>query len=166
MFSFYPLPISSSILPPLFHISFIHPISLPSHVLNCLSLLIAHSAPCFLSFRLIPVFSLLVPTTKSRHHFSLFCTLSLQALRNFLCHTPLILLVVSGFFDSFPSFLLFYVFIPFTQLYLYPSSFCSQSFHFFTGIPVPLVVFLPLLLLRVFSLLSSIPLTLFPHYIT
>jgi hypothetical protein len=48
------------------------------HVLNCLSLLIAHSAPCFLSFRLIPVFSLLVRTTKSRHHFSLFCTLSLS----------------------------------------------------------------------------------------
>jgi hypothetical protein len=30
------------------------------HVLNCLSFLIAHSAPCFLSFRLIPVSSLLI----------------------------------------------------------------------------------------------------------
>jgi hypothetical protein len=90
--------------------------------------------------------------------FSLLHSLSLQALRNFLCHTPFILLVVSGFFDSFYSFLLFCVFVPFTQFYIHPSSFCSQSFHFFTGIPVPLVVFLSLLLLRVSSLLSSIPL--------
>jgi hypothetical protein len=56
------------------------------HVLNCLSLLIAHSAPSFLSFRPVPVFSFLVPTSKSRHHFSFFSTLSPQVLRNFLCH--------------------------------------------------------------------------------
>jgi hypothetical protein len=47
------------------------------------------------------------------------------------------------------------VFIPFTQLYIHPSSFCSQSFHFFTGKLVPLVVFLFLLLLRVLFLFSS-----------
>jgi hypothetical protein len=78
-----------------------------SHVLNCLSLLIAHSAPSFLSFHTIPVFS---------PHFSFSCI---------LCHTPLILPVVSGFFDSFPSFLLGCVFVPLTQLYIYLSSFCS-----------------------------------------
>jgi hypothetical protein len=56
------------------------------HVLNCLSLLIAHSVPSFLSFHTLPVFPLLVPTSKSRHPFSFFCTLSPQVLRNFLCH--------------------------------------------------------------------------------
>jgi hypothetical protein len=48
------------------------------HVLNCLSLLIAHSV--FLSFRPIPIFSFLVSTSKSRHHFSFFCTVSPQVL--------------------------------------------------------------------------------------
>jgi hypothetical protein len=77
-FSFYPPHLSFSILFLLFHIFFIHPISLPSsfsryfspflslplshfamsipHILNCLSLFIAHSAPSFLSFHPIPVF--------------------------------------------------------------------------------------------------------------
>jgi hypothetical protein len=73
----------------------------------------------------IPTFSLLVPTSKSRHHFSFSCTLS-----------PQVLPVVSGFFDSFPSFLLVCGFVSFTQLYIHPSSFCSQSFRFFTGKPV------------------------------
>jgi hypothetical protein len=117
---------------------------------SIVSLLTAHSAPSFLSFRPIPVFSLLVPTTKSRDDLSFFCTLFPQVLRNFLCHTPLILPVVSGFFNSFPSFLLVRVFVPVTHFYI-PPSFCSQSFHFFTGIPVSLVVFLSLLLLRVVS---------------
>jgi hypothetical protein len=36
--------------------------------------------------RTLPVFPLLVPTSKSRHPFSFFCTLSPQVLRNFLCH--------------------------------------------------------------------------------
>jgi hypothetical protein len=57
-----------------------------------LSLLLAHSAPSFLSFRPIPVFSLLVFTSKSRHHFSFFCTVSPQVLRNFLCYTPYLIL--------------------------------------------------------------------------
>jgi hypothetical protein len=108
----------------------------------------AHSS--FLSFHPVPVLSLLVPTSKSRHNFSFFCTLSPQLLRNFLCYTPLIFPVVSGFFDSFPSFLFVCVFVPFTQLYIHPSSFDPQSFHFFTGIPVSLIVFLALLLFRVF----------------
>jgi hypothetical protein len=84
---FFPFPFS----PSLSHFA----TSIP-HVLNCLSLLIAHSAPSFLSFRPVPVFSFLVPTYKSHHHFSFFCTLSPQVLRNFLCHTPFILPVVSA----------------------------------------------------------------------
>jgi hypothetical protein len=152
---------------PSFSMSFIHPLSRPSsfscslrsflslslshfatfipHVLNCLSFLIAHSAPCFLSFRLIPVSSLLNPTSKSRHHFSFFCTLSPQVFQNFLCHTPLILPVVSGFFDSLPSFLL-------CVSALHSSIFLLlSSFHFFT---IPLVVFLSFLLLHVLFLFS------------
>jgi hypothetical protein len=68
-------------------------------------------------------FFLLVPTLRSRHHFSFFCTFSFPF--PFLCHPSFILLVVSGFFDSFSSFLLVCVFVPFTQLYILPSSFCS-----------------------------------------
>jgi hypothetical protein len=115
-------------------------------VLDYLSLLIAHSARSFLSFHPIPVFCLRVSTSESRHHFSLSCTLSPQVLLNFLCHTLLIdtpsciLYLESRFFDSLPYFLLVDVFLPFTQLYIHSSCFCSQSFHFFTGIPVPLVV--------------------------
>jgi hypothetical protein len=94
----YRSPLSFSTLSLLFHISFIHPLSLPSSfsisprsflslslsfgyihstwAQFSLSLFIAHSAPSFLSFHPIPVFSLLIPTSKSRHHFSFFCTLS------------------------------------------------------------------------------------------
>jgi hypothetical protein len=89
------------------------------------------SSPFFLSFHPIPVFSLLVPT--SRHHFPFSYTISSQILRNFLCHTPLTHLVLPRFFDSLPSSLLVGNFVPFTQLYIHPFSFCSQSFHFFTG---------------------------------
>jgi hypothetical protein len=121
-------PLYFSILSLLFHISFIHPISLPSsfgisplsflslshfatsipHVFNCLSLLIAHSAPSFLSFCFLSSFPRLT------------YTVSPQVLRNFLCHTPFTLPVVSGFFDSLLSFLLICVFVPFTQLYIHP----------------------------------------------
>jgi hypothetical protein len=62
----------------------LHPFHMCSIV--SFSLLIAHSAPSFLSFHTLPVFPLLVPTSKSRHLFSFFCTLSPQVLRNFLCH--------------------------------------------------------------------------------
>jgi hypothetical protein len=192
LYPFPPLPhlFHPSYLPSVF-IPYVFPfLSLPlsyfasiPHVLDCLSLFIAHSAPSFLSFHPTPVFSFLVPTSKSRHHFSFFCTLSPQVLWNFLCHTPLILPVVSEFFDSFPSFLLACVFVPFTQLYIHPASFCSQSFHFFTGIPVPLIVlFLSLFFSALFffsihfvlklcrSLFSfhskPIPLACFPDYVT
>jgi hypothetical protein len=166
-------PLYFSILSLLFHISFIHPISLPSsfgisprsflclshfatfipHVFNCLSLLIAHSAPSFLSFRPLPDFSLLVPTSTLTINF-FFHLHSLSPSIPEFPHTPLILPVVSGFFDSRPSFFIICVFVPFTQLYIHPSSFCCQSFHFFTGIPVPLVIFFSLLLLRVLFLFS------------
>jgi hypothetical protein len=53
---------------------------------HCFFFLIAHSASSFLLFPPIPVFSLLVPTSKSRHYFSLSCTVSPQVLRNFLSH--------------------------------------------------------------------------------
>jgi hypothetical protein len=59
---FLPAPFSPSLV-----FRYIH-----SSVLNGLSLLIAHSAPAFLSFHPIPFFSLLVHTSKSRHHFSFF----------------------------------------------------------------------------------------------
>jgi hypothetical protein len=120
---FYLSSLSISILSLFFDISFIHLISLPSlftisprsflslshvatsipPVLNCLFLLIAHSAPSFLSSHSILLFYLRVLTSKSRHNLSFFGNLSPQVLRNFLCHTPLILPIVPGFFDSFPS---------------------------------------------------------------
>jgi hypothetical protein len=85
----------SSYLPPVFILCFSPSLSLLlfhfPHVLTCLSRLIAHSTPSFLSFHIITFFSLLVPTSKSRHHFSFFCTFSLHVLRNLLCHTPFFL---------------------------------------------------------------------------
>jgi hypothetical protein len=56
------------------------------HVLDCLCLIITHFAPSFLSFHPISVLSLLIPTSESCHHFSLFCILFPQILRNFLFH--------------------------------------------------------------------------------
>jgi hypothetical protein len=107
-----------------------------------------------LFFHPIRVFSLLVPTSKSRDHFSFFCPLSPQVFRNFLCHTPLILPVVSGCFNSFPSFLLFCIFVPFTQLYIHPSAFCS----FNVSTSARAYSFLSLSFLSVFFFSSSIPL--------
>jgi hypothetical protein len=132
---FFPIPHPFLFLPfpPLPYL--FHPSYLPSVFIQYFLLhpfpgaqlsLSSHSTFCtFFSFRPIPVFSLLVPTSKSRHNFSFFCTLSSQLLGNFFCHTPLILLVVSGFFDSLPSFLLVCVFVPFTRLYIHPSFFWS-----------------------------------------
>jgi hypothetical protein len=146
-FSYTP-PFSFSIISLLFHISFIHLISLPSsfsisprsllslslislhpfHMLNCL---IAHSTPSFLSFD--PIHQNLAIIFLSFTH----------SLPRYSGISSVILPVVSGFFDSFPSFLLVCVFVLFTHFYIHPSSFCSQSFHF-TGIPVSLIIFLSL----------------------
>jgi hypothetical protein len=167
-FLFYSFPPVSylfhpSYLPPVFIQHFSPSPSLPlsnfatsiPHVRNGLSRLITHSPTSFLSFH---AFSLLVPTSKCRHHSSFFCTLFPQVLRNFLCHTFLLYLD----FLFFPFFLACLCLYPFhSALYMHPSFFRSQSSHFFTGIPVSLVVlslFLSLLVLRFFSFLSTIPL--------
>jgi hypothetical protein len=113
-----------------------------------------HSSFCTF-FPLLPSNTYFLSPHSHAHHFSLSCILSPQGLRNFLCNIPLILPVVSGFFDSLPSFLLVCVFVPFTRLYI------ATSFHFFTGIPVPLVVLLRVLFLSspasVSILHSSLP---------
>jgi hypothetical protein len=124
-----------------------HPSYLPS-------IFIQYFSP-FLSLPLSLTFFLLLFSLSSFPHLNLTIiflslVLSSQVLWNFLCHTLLILPVVPLFFHSLPSFFL----VPFTQLYILPSSFCSQSFHIFTGIPVPLVVILSFLLLLVLFLLS------------
>jgi hypothetical protein len=143
----------------LFYISFIHPISLlssfgispHSFVFVCLSLLIAHSAPSFLSVD--PVFSLFVPTSGSRHHFSLSSGTPVFPL-SYTFHTPcctLILWFSPSFlacpclcsFHSAPDssiFLLLLIF-PFLHWHIHtsgstsfsPSSPCS--FSFFSSIP-------------------------------
>jgi hypothetical protein len=89
-FSFYPYPFFHSIpfLPHLLHPTIsLHSVFLPvpfspslsfryihSTVLNSLSLslFIAHSTSSFLSFYPVPVFSLLVPTSRSHYNFSFF----------------------------------------------------------------------------------------------
>jgi hypothetical protein len=155
------LPLSFSILALLFHISFIHPISLPPSLSispsplpsflsfrrihsprarSSLFFLAAHPSPSLFSFRPIPVLSLLVPTSKSRHHF--------------ICHTPLTLLVVPRFSNSRPSLFLVRVFVLLAQLRTHLSSFRSHSFHFLTGISVPPAVPLSLLLILVLFRLS------------
>jgi hypothetical protein len=124
-FSFYRPPLSSSILSLLFHISFIHSISLQyfslffslplSHLAASIPHLLSSPRSTFRTFfpLLLPLFSLLVSTPESRHHFSLSCTLSPQKLWNFLYHKPLILPSFPSFFDSLPLFLLVRVFVPF-----------------------------------------------------
>jgi hypothetical protein len=112
----FPYPFQPSYLPSVFIQYFSPFLSLPlshfatstPHVLNCFSPLVVHSAPSFFSFRPIPVLYLLVPTSKSRHHFSFFCTLSLPRYCGIssVIHLSYSLPVVSGFFDSLPSFLL------------------------------------------------------------
>jgi hypothetical protein len=81
----FPFRLHSVFLPlhslPLSHFS----TSIP-HVLNCMSLLIAHSAPCFLSF-----YPILVRLSSFPHLNLAIIFLSPQVIRNFLCHTPLIL---------------------------------------------------------------------------
>jgi hypothetical protein len=145
MFNLCPPPLYFSILCLLFHTSFIRPVSLPSSFCISFSPLLSplssfryiHStcARLFLSphstfCTFFPLISsnicFLVFTSESCHHFSLSCTLSPQVLRDFLCHTPFILPVVPLFVDSLPSFLLVRVFVPFTQLFIHPSCFCSH----------------------------------------
>jgi hypothetical protein len=111
----------------LFHISFIHPIHLHSVILP---------VPFFPSVSFCHIHSICAQLSLSPHcSFGTFFPLLLAII--FLSFalsppgtpkyslSPLILSVVSGFFDSLPSFLLVCVFVPFIQLYIHPSSFCS-----------------------------------------
>jgi hypothetical protein len=120
-------------LPYLFHLSYL-PYVFTQYffpLLFLLSFCYIHSTCALLSLSphnpFCTFFPLLPSNTcfLSRHYFFLSCTLAPQVLRNFLCHTPFIFPVVTGFFNSLPSFLLVCVFVPFTQLYIHPSSFCS-----------------------------------------
>jgi hypothetical protein len=109
---FYPF----SPLPYLFHPSYPPSVfiqycstSMP-HVLDCLCFLVAHSAPSLLSFRAIPVFSLLVPTSKSHHHFSISLALSLLRYSGIssvsILHSSLPSILSSNFATLFPAFTL------------------------------------------------------------
>jgi hypothetical protein len=71
-----PFHLHSIFLPVPFPLSLSHFATSIPHVLDCLSLLKAHSTPSFLC-----VFSLLVSTSESRHHFSFSCTFSPHVLR-------------------------------------------------------------------------------------
>jgi hypothetical protein len=86
-------------------------ISLPAFQM-CLLFLFPHST-FYIFFPLLP--------SNTCFHFSFFLS-------------PQVLPAVSRSFDSLPSSLFICVFFPFTQFYIHLSSFCSQSFHFFTGI--------------------------------
>jgi hypothetical protein len=77
---------------PLLSLPLSHFVTSAPHVLYRFTLLAAHPAPSLLSFRPIPVLSLLVPAFKSCHHFPLFRALSPQVHRNILCHAFLIIL--------------------------------------------------------------------------
>jgi hypothetical protein len=82
------------------------------------------------NFHPIPVFSLLVPTSKSRHHFSFSCTL--ESMYSSIIH--LSYSFVFRFFDSLPSSLLVCVI-----LYIRPSSFFLSSIPLVYGtLPFPL----------------------------
>jgi hypothetical protein len=108
-FTFFPIPhlfLFLSILS--FSISFIHSISLPSSF---------SFSPLFfpslsLSFRYIhstcamPVFSLFVPTSKSRHHFPFSCTLLSSGIQEFplVIDLPYSLLYLDSLILSFLSY--------------------------------------------------------------
>jgi hypothetical protein len=126
--------VSFSILSHLFHISVssilsllsISPRSFPSlslislHVLDHLTLLAAHPAPSLFSFSLIPVLSLLVPTSASRHHFLSFLYTGISS----VTHLSYSLFYLSSLGS------LGRVFVPLALLRTPPCSFCSHSFTF------------------------------------
>jgi hypothetical protein len=184
-FPSFPYLFHPSYLPSIFtprSFSFLSLISLhPFHmiVLDCLSLFIAHSAPSFLSFHPIPVFSLLLPTSKSRHHLSFFCTLSLP--RYSVIHLSFFPLYI----DSFIFFLLSCLVLSlslslsstfihlsfalnlFTSSLAYPFLWWYFSLSFFS---FSVFSFFPLqhsvsILHSILSILS-IPLALFHHYLS
>jgi hypothetical protein len=113
------LPSSFRISPPFLSLPLPYFSTLIPHVLNCLSLLTAHSAPSFLSFHSIPVFSLLDPTSKSPHHFSFCYTLSPQVLRNFLIHLSDFLLYLDSLMLSLLSYLSVSLSISLSSTFIY-----------------------------------------------
>jgi hypothetical protein len=114
--------LSSISLPSSLHIS---PRSLLSfslispHVFYRRTVLASPPAPSLFSFRPIPVLSLLVPTSESRHHFSLSHTLS-----------PLP--IVLRFFYSLSSLLLIRVFVPLPFYSPSPCTFARRVVFFFS----------------------------------
>jgi hypothetical protein len=171
-------PLSFSILSLLFHVSFIHPIFLPSsfsispryfpslslisppsipHVLDRLSLLVAHPAPSLLSFR--PIYLLSLSSFPHLNLAIIFLSLALSVHRSFgisfFTHLSYSLLYLGSLILSLLSCLAVSLSL---SLRIHPYSFCSQFFHFLTGIPVPPVVLLSLLVIRVlfFSLQHSV----------
>jgi hypothetical protein len=139
-------------------------------VLDCLSLLIVHSASSFLPFRPIPVFSLLVPTSESRHHFSLSCTLSSQILRNFLCFSSLFLACpcLCPFHSDkrkMDEFHLPFALVVFLSLFLSVLFLFSPTFRQYPTLSPPPILSSNLPLSFPLSLSSYSSCTLFPHYV-
>jgi hypothetical protein len=103
--------------PPLSHFATSFP-----HVLSCLSLSL------LLILHLLPSPSILFSLSSSPHLnlAIMFLPFAVSLPRysgiSSVVHFSYFLLYL---FDSFPSFLLVCVFVPFTQLYIHPSSFCS-----------------------------------------
>jgi hypothetical protein len=143
-FFFYPFPP--------FPYLFFFLISLPSSYFSPFYLSLTSLHPSHMcSISLLSTFCTFFPLLPSNTCFLspvptfLSFALSPQTLRNFLCQTPLILPVVSRFFDSFPSFLLACVFVPFTQFYiLSPSSLCFLLFLLHSSLPSICLQTLPL----------------------
>jgi hypothetical protein len=117
-------------------------------LLNCLSLLIAHYAPSFLSFYPIPVFSILVPISKS---LSLAVSLPRYSGVSAVIHLSYSLLYLDSLILSPLSCLSVSLSLSLNSTFIHLSFALNLSTSF-------LVLFLSLLLLRVFSFLSSIPL--------
>jgi hypothetical protein len=115
-----------------------------------LSFLVAYPAPSFPFFHPKSVFSLLAPTSESRHHLSLSSLSLLYSLFVGTLKFPFSysLLYLDSLILSFLSCL-------FVSLFLSLSStFMSLPFALNVLLPVPLVVFLSLLLVRVFFFFS------------
>jgi hypothetical protein len=105
----------------LYPTSFIHPISIPSSF--------SISPRFFLSLSPHSTFCIFFPLLPSNICFlSPRSHIKISPSFLFLLHSPfpgpLEFLLHTGFFDFLPSVLLICVFVPFTQLYIHPSSFC------------------------------------------
>jgi hypothetical protein len=118
-------------------------------VLDRLTLRSAHPAPSLLLFRPIPVLSLLVHASESRHH-SLALSLSRYTGTSSVMHLSYSLL----YLDSLILSLLLLIRVPLAQLHTHPSSSRSHPFYFLIGLPVLPAVLLSLLLFLVLFIFS------------